>query len=408
MSRSSALGAFEYALESSFAENASTVSGRLAVLGEIDASGLTHAKVSGARTVQRLQDGTMGVRGVMGGEFTIELWIPGHGSTTAGAITLEEHEDFLGYVFGNATSSGTGTTGTGSGSVTSSPTASASGLTVGGVVFCGSLGDGRGGGQPSVVSAHGSSTLTHLTAIPGILNNGDVIASSVCIYATETAASASASSLRCRLLTANQQYLCHGCYPTSVRITGLSPGEIPRISITFGVAWWEPVSVTFPTATGVDAFNPAPCAGGSLFIQNSGTATRQTYNVRSFELEYTIGVVAKVGPGGVNAFQSITELQRSPATIRATVVVDAEAATASPTWPGRWDSDSQYYHLLYGLNGAATGKRVALYAPNACMTERKPVQMGGGINRERLSFDFYTGGTTTSELTLSALRLALG
>jgi len=306
MSRASALGAFTFEAESAWGETTTTFTNRVAVLDTIDPSSLTHDKMPAARTVQYLQDYTHPVRGIMGGSFRTRLWLPGHGSTTAGAITVEELETLLGYVFGNVTSTGSGTTATAGATATVVPTAAASGLTAGGIVFVGSLNDSGGNAQAAVVGTHAASSLTLLTALPAAPANGAVVASSFCIYPTETAASATVPSIRALLMTANQQYACHGCYPQSVTLEGLSPGEVPQITIEWGVSWWEPLAATFPTATTVDTHNPAPSAAGSFFIQNRGTTTRQTYDVRELKVTINLNTLAKRGPGGSNQFQAVT------------------------------------------------------------------------------------------------------
>ena len=406
--RTSARGAVEFNLESAWCESSTTYGSRLAVLGEIDASGLTQAKDDPERAVQYMQEGTMPIRGVKGGSFTTDIWIPGHGSATdSGTPTAEEHETILGYVLGNTTAGGAATTA--SAGTTTITTAAASGLTAGQIFWGGVKADGRMDGQAGVVSTHSSNTLTSLVAMPAAASGTDAIASAVMAYFTETPSSASVPSVRQRALTADQQYAMRGMFAQSIAISGLNPQEKPRASITWGVSDWDPVSATFPSSTSVDSFNPAPTAGGSLFVQNRGTATRQTYTCRSFEVSIDLGIQPVMGPGGVGSNQVIVGAVRGPARITATFVVDSESATASPTWPGRWDSDSQFYHLLFNANGAASGKRVALYMPNCCIIDRKPVQIAqNGINRESITMQAYMGTDTTSELTRSAFRIGLG
>lgn len=407
MSRAAALGAVEFATESAFAESSSTFGSRLAVLGDgIDMSGLTHAKIDAARTIQYLNDGTMPVLGPQGGTFTTDFWLAGHGTTSAGAITLSNHILMLGYVLGSSSDPGDGGTATG-GTATVITTTAASGLTPGQIFHLGSLGDGRGEGQMGVVSTHSSNNLTSLIALPAAPNNLDVYYSTAMVNFVEASADATVQSMRFRGLSANQQYAMHGCIPQSINLTGFNPGELPRASITWGVSRWAPVAATFPSAGSVDAFNPAPTAAGSLFFQARGTATRQVYSYRNFELTIQLGVTPLPGPGGVGAYQTVIGAQRTPAVITASFTVDAQTASATPTWHDRAESDSQFYHL--GLNcNTSNGKRVSLYMPNVCMTD-KPVQfMEGGINRERITVRAYTGTVTTSALTQSALRIGLG
>lgn len=406
--RNSSKGAAEFNVESAWCEASTTYGSRLAVLGEIDFSGLNQGKDDPERTVQYMNDGTMPIRMTKGGTFQTDFWLAGHGSSTAsGTPTAEEHETILGYALGNTTAGGAATTA--SAGTTTITTAAASGLTAGQIFHGGVKGDGRMDGQAGVVSTHSSNTLTSLVTMPAAASGTDTIASTVMVYFTETPSSASVSSVRWRGLTADQQHAMRGCWTQSLGISGFSPAEKPRASITWGISDWDPVSVTFPSTTGVDAFNPAPTAGGSLFFQARGTATRQTYACRSFEVSIDLGIQPVMGPGGNSAVQAVIGAVRGPAVITATFVVDSESATASPTWGGRWDSDSQFYHLLFNANGAASGQRVAVYMPNCCITDRKPVQFAqSGINRERITVRAYMGTDTTSELTRSAFRIGLG
>jgi len=406
--RNSARGTIEYNVESAWCEASTTYGSRLAVLGEVDASGLTQSKDAPEIATQYMQEGTMPIRGVKGGSITTDIWIPGHGSSTAsGTPTAEEHETVLGAVIGNTTAGGAATTA--SAGTTTITTAAASGLTAGQIFWGGVKADGRMDGQAGVVSTHSSNTLTSLTAMPAAASGTDAIASAVMVYFTETPSSAAVASYRFRQLTADQQYAARGCFPQSISVTGFNPSEKPRASMSWGVSDWDPVSATFPSATAVDSFNPAPSAGGSLFFQARGTSTRQVYSCRTFEVSIDLGIVPLMAPGGNSAVQAIVGAVRGPAVITATFIVDAESATASPTWGGRWDSDSQFYHLLFNANGAASGQRVALYMPNCCITDRKPVQFSNnGINSERITVRAYMGTDTTSELTRSAFRIGLG
>lgn len=410
MSRNAALGAFLFEAESSWGENVTTYANRLTTVDPPDVSGLEQAKIASNRTVQRMDEYSPPIRSVMGGSFTTKIYLAGHGSTTAGAISVEEHETILGYAIGNATSTGTGTTATAGATTTVIPTAAANGLTVGGIVFVGALGDAAGNGQPGLVSTHFSSNLTLLNALDAAPANGAVVASSVTIYPNGSASSATVTSTRWRILTANHCYECHGVFPMSISIDGLSPGEVPTATITWGVSWFADVAPTFPTATAGDTFVSAPNAAGSLFIREASTSTRDKYVCRSFRLNVDLGIVPLMGPGGVNAFQHIVGAVRTMHTVTAEVVVDTGSASASPTWASRWDSETTtYYNLLYGLNGAATGRRIAVCLPYCFLDDRRPVQLNdGGVNRERLFFRASSTATSTSEQSYSSWRLALG
>jgi hypothetical protein len=410
MSRASALGAVLFADEAAWGEDVSTYDARVAVIGQVDASGLEHAKVDSDRTTQHLSDYTHPIRTVQGGTVRTRLYVPGHGSATTGAMSLDDHETLLGYAVGNASASASGTTVSGGGSTATSLTvAAAAGFAPGSIVFVGTLGDGRGNGQAAVVVSHAASTITLATALPGAPGNGDPVASAAMIYPFESASAASITPARFALLSANHSYEAHGCFPQSLTLEGLSPGELPVAEIGWGVSWWADSEETFPTATGMDTHNPAPCAGGSLFIQEAGTATRQTYSARAFRVSVDLGTAPLMGPDGGKEFQSVVGAVRTKQTVQIEIEVDAGNASEQPVWGTRWDSDTQDYHILYTLNGGSSGRRGAIYLPRACIVDRRPTQFAGDrVNRERIVFRGKTNSTTSSELVASAWRLAQG
>lgn len=407
MSRTSHLGVVAYETESSWCEDVSSWGVRLPHVGKIDVSGLVRTKQPSNRLVGYRNDGTMPIPGPMSGSFSLSFYLTGHGSTTAGATSAGEVETFLGYILGSSASTGTGTTFTG-GTAAAPTTTAASGFSAGGIIFAGAVGDGEGSAQPAVVSTHTGSTLTLLTALPAAPTTS-VCYSSVVMHPEEIAANVNVQSLRFLLSTANLQYAVRGCYPTNIEFTGLGPGEIPMCNVTFGVSLWTHRAETFPGSDTMNDFVPAANSGGSLFFQARGTSTRATLSHRSFSLNYALGMQPMRGPGGVFAQQDIVGAVRTQDQITMEVVVDSEAATGSPTHAGNWDSDTQFYHLLLGLNAASTGQRVAFYFPNVCYDKERPVQVDvDNINRVRLKLTAYTGTTTTTDLTLSAMRMAWG
>jgi hypothetical protein len=408
MSRASHMGVVAYEAESSWGENVATWGVRLPHVGKVDVSGLTRTKQPSNRLVGYRNEITMGIPGPMGGSFSISLYLTGHGSSTSGATSVGEVEQLLAYVFGAGASTGTGTTFTGG--TATAPTTTASGtLTTGGIIWSGAINDGGGNGQPAAISSHSATTLNLLTALPGSPTNGDVCYSSVVISTEETTTNTNVAPLRFLLATANLQYRCHGCYPTNVEFSGLNPNETPMVTITFGVSWWSHAAETFPGTDTMNDFMPCQNSGGSLFFAARGTATRSTLTYRSFSLTYQMGIQPTFGPGAAIAQQGVTGAVRTQDSITMEIVVDAEAATTSPTHTAAWDSETQFHHLLYNLNGASTGQRVCFYFPNVCYDENRPTQRDvDNINRVRIFIRAGTGTTTTSDLTQSAFRMAWG
>lgn len=411
MSNTFRLGAIEYAAESSFAEDSSTFDAhRLPILGAVDTSGLTWDKQPRDAVQQYLQGGDPYVLMGQGGSFTTRFDLFGHGSTMVGSPSLSAMETLWGYILGNSALSLASSTLVSSspGTATAVGVDAATGVSAGGLVRVGALGDGDGNGQFYAVSTHGSNTLNMLTALDGAAVDDAVVHPVAQIYPFETppanGINGSVPGLRFRLLTANLQYACHGCFPTAVTFSGLSPGERPQAEVTWQVARWAAVSATFPSALATTTANPAPVAAGSLFVNNVGTATSNKLACRSFSITYTLGMEPLLGPGGVGAYQSVVGCRRIGDSIAVSFVVDADASpTATPVLQG-YGTGTTNKHILYTLN-TIDGKAVGFYLPNVCPSN-VPVQFAdGNINRMRFEGMAHTSSTTTSALTLAAMRL---
>lgn len=409
MSRSTAIGCLEFADEASFCEVSSTFDQRLAVLGEFDFSGLRQEKIPAERTTVYANGGTMPIRGHKSdSEFSFDFWLPGHGSAVTGANTRADHELLLGHILGASVAGGSG--GTATGGTATVPTTASESLIVGQFGWFGSKGDGGGDGQSGIIGTDGAGSLTLLNALPGSMSNGHVIYGGTTIHTNEAAASVAVTSYRFRAMTANQQYSMRGCWAKSVSFSQTGNGTPIRVSITWGVADWDAVSATLASAVSVDAFNPAPNAGGSFIAEAVSTTTRTTYAIRDFNVSIDLGTQDLRSPNGLSAVQVATGAVRArKPVISLSFVVDADTATTTPTWGTRWDSDTQYYQIHYNCNGAAAGKKTSFYFPNCCMDGPRPVQFSmNGVASERVQMSAYTSTVTTSELTLSAMRIGQG
>lgn len=402
MSNASALGAIEYEVESAWGENVSTfATHRLPILDKVDVTGLKHDKVAPARVIQYRNDGTAHIVGAQdNSEIKLKMWLTGHGSATSGATSVDAIETFLGLIFGNVTlSSATGTTSS-SGTAAAPTTVAASGFAAGSMPRIGAIGDGRGNGQFYACATHAATTLSLLTAMDAAPSGSDAVHSSVMLYSSENPTTGTAPSFRLRTLSANLGYELHGCFGKAVSITGINTGEIPAIEITIGVSWWQYAGGTFPSVVAQNAYSPAPVAAGSFFLNTVGTTTRAKRTHRSLSIDWTLGVVPLTGPGGANQYQTIVGARRTPDSIKLSWTEDA-AAGNDALWTG-----TSRYHACITLN-AVSGSAVGFYMPNLCITGARPMQMDdGGINRQKIEAMAYTGPTTTSDLTLSAIRMA--
>lgn len=406
MSNPSALGAICWEAEAGWAEDIATfATDRIAIMGAVDASGLTHDKLAPDRVVQYLNDGTSYINGVMGGSFKTKTYLTGHGSTMVGSPTIGAHENFLAIVIGSTADLSAAASTTLTGGTAAVPTTTASGtFDAGGLCRVGTLGDGDGDGQFYAITTHTTLTLTLRGALRGAPVNGAVLYPVVQLYGPESPTSTSVTGTRFLLQTANLMYECHGCFPMSYAISGLNAGEVPMIEVTWGVSWWRYSTATFPstvTSTAV-AFNPGAVAAGSLNVQDVGTTTRNERTLtRSVSLECTLGMEVLRGPGGVNQYQAIIGARRTPCTFMLSVTEEADAATTSPVLPG-YGTGTTFKHIEYTAS-TADGSAFGFAMPRACVTNIAVQKQDGNLNRLTTIYRAHTSAVTTSNLTLAAI-----
>lgn len=396
-----------YGAESVFGETTTTATTlQLQLAAPADTSGLTQDKIDPGTPKNRLMDGVLWINGVQGGTIKTKLWLTGHGSTTSGSTTVGLHETLIGkFVFGSAgtpvASASAGTTATGGTAAIWTTTASGT-FAAGSMPRLGVLNDGKGGGQFYVVGTHTTTNLTPLNQPANAPANTDVIYSSVVSYLPSTTTAMSSVRLLCQGL--GVQYLCHGCVPTAASLGGLNTGEVPFIEITWSVSWWEYSTATFPSAVSTEVFTPSANAAGSFWINAVGTATNATRTIRSLTIDWKIGTILLDGPGSPGQYGKHIGAVRGPDDVTVSWVEDADATTLTPVLPG-YGTGTTAFHALYTLNPNA-GKAVGFYWPNL-VVNNVPTQMNdGGVNRFKITAKAYTGPTTTSELTSSAMRMA--
>ncbi len=398
--RSSQVGALLYEAETAFGEVTTTTATRLRPIGPVEVN-LEQPGQKLDIVRQYPNEGVPFVRMPQSGTIAFTMNLTGLGSTAAGAAPASALATFLGTVFGTtATGLATGTTTTG-GSATVPLTTVASGASAGSLVKVGVKGDGRADGQFAAVSSHAANALTLLTALPGTPINTDVVFSSRMVHGFQNPSTASdVASVRFRYQSSRQQYVMHGCYPTSAEFM-VGIGEVPRVKVTYTVAWWETTNDTFPTVTTVQDFSAAPVAGGSLFMNAVGTATRASLAARSVSFSVGLNNQSEMGINASGAYQVITGAMRGPVALNVEFVVDAEAS-GTETY-----LEMAAQHALYTMS-TVDGRALAIYWPNLRQTELRPTQFDdGGILRMRLKFEATTGTTTTTDLTMSPWRLAM-
>lgn len=405
MSHTGLLGSISYEQETATGEvGATAATYRIPHIGTVDISKLVRKRIEPGHVEQYMNAGRTWILGGFDGTFDTLVDLTGHGSSTAGAVTITPRETFIGKVIGAASAAYAGTTLTGG--TANAPTTAASGThPAGGLTFIGTLGDGDGDGQAYGIATHTTNTLTLRTDLRGAPVNGALCSGGVMMYTLEAATGGAFTGLRFLLQTANLQVLAHGCAPISWSFIGLGPGGRPQLRTTWQVARWGYRNDTFPNATASDSFLPTTVSAGSLFVQDKGTTTNvggaACRTVTDFSIEVTNGMEAIRAPGGFADGQEIVGYVRTPSKFKVSWVEAADASTTTPVVPN-WTSAKQVTCTL----NTSDGKRVAIDMPNVCPAEDVPAQfVDGNLNRIRFTGYAYTNDVTTSALTLSAVRV---
>jgi len=241
----------------------------------------------------------------------------------------------------------------------------------------------------------------------GAIAQGAIIYAPEMLYPDEDPTSlAAVSTIRCQILTDNKQYTCRGVWCNGLTFGGLSAGELPTITLQFGVAYFEDQgSATFPDTTATAAGSPIPCSAGSLFYQTVGTTTRATKTPVSFAFNVDMQTVPIMGNAGNYARQSIIGARRTTSKATIDMVLDGEAV-GTQYWADRFDQDAAvatFDHLLYSANSD-----VAIYCPKVKLIGMRPMQQDvDGLNRVAVQLEALTGPTTTDALTLSSWRIGM-
>lgn len=381
--------------EATFAEASPTIDTRVEFFSQISLDGLDVEMIDASFVDQYASGGYRVLQGPRNGSFSITIPLTGHGSDPgSGTLTATALYTLLRYVLGGGHASNDG--GVISGGTAGSPTHTGAVVANDTGLLIGTLGDGVGNGQAYFASGESGGTITLMQALAGAGTN-EAIRAMLQVFPIELPASAAdITSTAWRLQTANRQYDLHGCYPTGISFEGLNARERPSVTITFGVAWWEIVNQTFPTATSISAEDPAVVMNGSLVLDSGATHTE--YNVRSFSINLNYMHYPQESASADNEYQVITGCKHGGCVAEVDVVVDALASGTTTHWDDFTAENSM--RLMYTLSGGVPGKAVAFFFPNLAF-RAKPVQSSSnGLNTEILKFRAkpQTSGTTDREL----------
>lgn len=410
---SSKIQSFCFKDETDFAEDVDTMALAQIIPGTvmIDLSALGPDFIDPGRIAQYKNERFAMIEGPHAAcEIPFEFEWSGHGATMAGSPTLSAQELLIGWFLGGtvAFTASASTTIDGSGStVTSLTTVSSGQHTPGGLIRVGTKGDGGGDGQWAVVDTCTTVTLALETALPAAPAAGAVVYGAANMFTLESTCG-TGTSKRFRISTADTSWVLHGCTPKSLVLSGTNPGEIRKVSGVICVAWPEPVNVSVPDTSSTAPWTTAatPNAGGGCFLQVYGTTTRQIVTARAWSISISLGTqrLLSYESRDPNGRQIYGGASRTPDTIEVSIVVDAEGASATPTWWTRAGTNAAW-HCLMGLT-VGNGAACAIYLPNMRWVKKKPTQIAHeDLNRVQLDFVAGTDtAETSSELSLSAMR----
>lgn len=420
-SQPSMLGFLGWTEEASFAEVSASYDKVLQIRdASLDFSGLTQEIIPRGGVYNRVNQMDNGILGPHQGatfSFTCDLY--GHGAATDGSLTETELARLLGHAVGNSDADMVGGDCTGTGSSTTQIESTNVTAAIGDIGRVGTINDGGGEGQATVFTS-ASSSFSLGVALPGDPDDGTATVYAMQqIYPEDTATNShltsdsSTSNNTVRMVAASgaQQYVLRGGACTSIEFQGLNTGEVPSVRFTFTFAFWDDVSITFPSATSSESYAPAPCANGSFFYNDVGTVNRVTDSIRNFSLTIDHQMIPVIGQGGINSNQTIVGWVRGKSTPTISFDVESQAKNANPTWSAFFEEDPNSItnkHILYTCN-PVDGRAVAFYFPNVHPTGPRPTMQDlEGLTYVNVQLIGSEGGTTTNAKTRSAWRMGLG
>jgi hypothetical protein len=282
----------------------------------------------------------------------------------------------------------------------------------GGIRRVGQKKDGRADGQAAVM---GNPTTDMITALPAAPNAGDVVRACLMAYFAEVPGTTKRFIVAHNsTLNPGAQYGFHGCQLENITIKS-AMGAVTVLTLRYRYAFWRELSgFTMPSATTPESCNAHVMAGGSVFFQARGTATRLLIAAHEWTLTLNMGLVPLPGQGGVDGLQSITGWARTRTSeFLATLAMTVEFDTAWTTAFDSDGSDANHYHCLHTLSAgegtaATEGRHAAIYLPDVFQIGPRPtIRNWNDVTMMDLMFGCVEGPDTTNDLTRSVFRIGL-
>jgi hypothetical protein len=191
----------------------------------------------------------------------------------------------------------------------------------------------------------------------------------------------------------------------SVTIGGLNTGDNPFLEVTFTLSWWRYTATSGVSAVAQVAYNPAPNAQGSFHLGAVGSTARAHRAIRNFTVTIKLGMVMLDAPGGSNPYQKYVGAKRVPTMITVKIMLDMDAATATPILDALWTTNTGLLAIV--TLSTTAGSQLGFCMPQLFPSGSRPMQIANdNVNRYELELVAGTGTTTTTEQTCAALRMA--
>lgn len=400
--------ALSYSVETADVEDVDTYATRLQLAGPVDVSGLHQDYLDRKGAEQRMGEGQTRVPGPQTPELSFPMWAYGHGAAANGALTAKPLHTLLGMWLGNVDAAQVGGSLTSAGSV-SAITSTNTTLKQAGLARVGVYSDARAKGVPTVL-AGATSPYTLNVNLPGAPNSGDAIYAAVMVYPSQTKAIAQTKIARFLAQSGNYQWRTRGCFATSIKLSGLNEGELPRFDFGVSGMLFDFKAATFPSATATNDYAPGAVAGGGLVILPNNAGTRTNFEIaepRDFTVDIKQDIYIVPGNGGTYPYRTRQGFVRRNCMAHVSVKIPSEAATTAPTWYdlARTNPNTVVPRRILWWSNTIDGSGLIFHAPRAILTEI-PVQVVlDGMQYIQLELDCHTSLDTTNELTLASFCL---
>lgn len=401
-----------YNTESAFLENAqapasNTYANRVPILSATctleqprDSDGTVQSRKNLTRT---------GFLGLRTGTLEFVTLVPGLTTDPGTAsITANFATDLLGYGLGGTNftdDGGTIATGTNGSSFT---TTGVTLITNGTIIRVGAKNDGRCDGQAGVVGTWAAGTATMLTAFPGTPAAADAVRTTANIYPTDANPTQTVRFLF-GLTDSGAQFHCMGCQLESISDEiDIASARPMRRTWKYRIAYWDRSAVTVPSSVAMPNADTAPIAGGSLFVNTFGTATRAIEECGSLTLALEMSLIPQMGPrASQEPYGNITGWVSNGCipTLTWTVPYTTQAAT---DFDLDGSNNTVHKHALFTSN-ATTGRCQGFYLPRMYPVGAKPTYTNvNGLTYVTKVMRGTESTTTTTELTRSCIRFFMG